>query len=962
MRPRVRRMRVLMLTWEFPPRSVGGIAAHVDGLSQALAQSGHDVVLLTLSHPGAPADSRVGGVRVLRARADLPWLPDDELVARVASANHHLVQLSTRLGNWVPHVVHAHDWQVAWAADTLATLHRAKLIATFHSTERGQHGGRVPPGQPSTIHAIESWLAHDADRGRHQLQVHGQRGDQRLRAPGRAHPPDPQRHRPDVVVDGRVAGRADPARVHVGPGPVREGLPGARPGDAAAAFARAGDRVRHRWPRQLPPGAAVADRPRGRQRPRAPPRLPARRPAAGHGPPGRVRGHPVAVRAVRHRRPGGARRRRAARRRPHRRARRADRRHRRRTAVRARQRRRAGDVHRDGAHRPRPSPTTCAARARRCSPTATRGRPSPAPRPASTPATRRRRSTTASLAAVRAEAVIEDPPDRGRHPAPATEHRVGEVGTIRPHAPGSTLRGHPRHPPGPGRTPRAGQQPALELGRRGHPPVRPPLAGLAARHRPSGRDGPHDDGRAPGRAGRRPRHRQRHRRRVPPPADGAQGHDVVRLARRLPAALGRLLLARVRHQRGPPAVLRRPRRARRRPPQGVVRPRRAARRHRPAVHRGLLPPAPRRRGLAAGERRRLHAALARARRHGRRADRRPRRRRRQGPRLAGRCRAHPALPPRHRRRRQLARRRRRHRPPLRRRRAPPPAPGDRARHRRRAGAARPRPGARRVPHQRGPRRLPRAGAGPRARRPAAWRSTPPSRSSAVVACSRPTRPCRPASTASRASCSSRTSPTSPPSAACRSTSCSPSACARTSARRRRGAEVQHGGDGSAPGGPLQRRRPPPRRREPPDVPGPVARRHASARCRSARSPTASTGARGRRPASTPCSPASSARTGTAPTPQRWGRVRDIDPRRGVGHAERRPRRARAPRPPAPRRGRARPDRAHRRLRPPLRHVQAGDAAAADADRLCDLLHDSRPAGAVRVRRQGPPRRHARARS
>ncbi len=156
-------MRVLMLTWEFPPRSVGGVPAHVDGLSQALALAGNDVVLLTLSHPGAPADSRVGDIRVLRARTDLPWLPDDELVARVASANHHLVQLSTRLGSWVPDVVHAHDWHVAWAADTLAAIHGAKLIATFHSTERGQHGGRVPPGQPSTIHAVESWLAHDAD-------------------------------------------------------------------------------------------------------------------------------------------------------------------------------------------------------------------------------------------------------------------------------------------------------------------------------------------------------------------------------------------------------------------------------------------------------------------------------------------------------------------------------------------------------------------------------------------------------------------------------------------------------------------------------------------------------------------------------------------------------------------------------------------------------------------------------
>ena len=153
-------MRVLMLTWEFPPRSVGGVGAHVDGLSQALAAAGHDVALLTLSHPGSPADGLVGGVRVLRARADLPWLPDDAVVARVASANHHLVQLSARLVPWRPDVIHAHDWQVAWAADTLATLYDAKLVATFHSTERGQHGGRVPPGTPSTIHAVESWLAH----------------------------------------------------------------------------------------------------------------------------------------------------------------------------------------------------------------------------------------------------------------------------------------------------------------------------------------------------------------------------------------------------------------------------------------------------------------------------------------------------------------------------------------------------------------------------------------------------------------------------------------------------------------------------------------------------------------------------------------------------------------------------------------------------------------------------------
>ncbi len=156
-------MRVLMLAWEFPPAYVRGNAAHVDGLSRALAAVGCEIVLATLATTGVPDDVVDRGVRVLRARTDLPWLPDDELVTRVVSANHHLVKLATRLDGWVPDIVHAHDWQVAWAGDTLAELCGARLAATFHATERGRHGGRVPPGEASTIHAVESWLAHRAD-------------------------------------------------------------------------------------------------------------------------------------------------------------------------------------------------------------------------------------------------------------------------------------------------------------------------------------------------------------------------------------------------------------------------------------------------------------------------------------------------------------------------------------------------------------------------------------------------------------------------------------------------------------------------------------------------------------------------------------------------------------------------------------------------------------------------------
>lgn len=156
-----------MLSWEYPPFVVGGIAAHADGLARAMVRGGHDVVVLTLNRrePGtqpAPEDEVVDGVRVLRAMADLPWLPEGDLVARMASANHQLVALAAKLGTWKPDVVHAHDWLVAWAGDTLKTWFDRPLVATIHATERGRHGGHLPPGMPAAINAVEWWLTYQA--------------------------------------------------------------------------------------------------------------------------------------------------------------------------------------------------------------------------------------------------------------------------------------------------------------------------------------------------------------------------------------------------------------------------------------------------------------------------------------------------------------------------------------------------------------------------------------------------------------------------------------------------------------------------------------------------------------------------------------------------------------------------------------------------------------------------------
>ena len=158
-----------MLSWEFPPRATGGMAAQVTGLSAALAAGGHDVVVLTIAERPAELEAKPPpGVRVLRTLVDLPWLPPVETVTRVASANHAITKLGSRfvgdLAGWEPDVVHGHDWQLGWAADSLASRYDVPFVLTMHGTERVRHGGQLPLGHPTDINSIEWWLAFQADR------------------------------------------------------------------------------------------------------------------------------------------------------------------------------------------------------------------------------------------------------------------------------------------------------------------------------------------------------------------------------------------------------------------------------------------------------------------------------------------------------------------------------------------------------------------------------------------------------------------------------------------------------------------------------------------------------------------------------------------------------------------------------------------------------------------------------
>jgi len=109
--------RVLMLSWEFPPRIVGGIARHVDELSRALASAGVEVDVLTAHHPGAPSEEIVQpGLRVLRAGPSPVQSVD--FICDIHQLDFGLLQrfiTADRRQSRGYDLIHAHEWLVAFA-------------------------------------------------------------------------------------------------------------------------------------------------------------------------------------------------------------------------------------------------------------------------------------------------------------------------------------------------------------------------------------------------------------------------------------------------------------------------------------------------------------------------------------------------------------------------------------------------------------------------------------------------------------------------------------------------------------------------------------------------------------------------------------------------------------------------------------------------------------------------------
>lgn len=160
-------MRILLLSWEYPPHVVGGLGRHVGALARSLADAGHEVHVVTRDLPDAPEvrDAVEDGVHVVRIPEAPPVIGFDQLVAWVLAFNNRIQAVAGRLLRERPFdVIHAHDWLVAYAAAGLKETWEVPVVATVHATEYGRHQGWLPGPMNKLIHQVEWWLTYEARR------------------------------------------------------------------------------------------------------------------------------------------------------------------------------------------------------------------------------------------------------------------------------------------------------------------------------------------------------------------------------------------------------------------------------------------------------------------------------------------------------------------------------------------------------------------------------------------------------------------------------------------------------------------------------------------------------------------------------------------------------------------------------------------------------------------------------
>jgi glycosyltransferase, family 1 len=131
-----------MLTWEYPPRVVGGISKVVYDLSHKMVKEGNEVTVVTYRDgDNVKYYENDKGVEVYRV--DNYMIRPNNFIDWIMQLNFNMITKTNEIinKNGKFDVIHAHDWLVAYSAKSIKESYNIPLISTIHATESGRNSG-----------------------------------------------------------------------------------------------------------------------------------------------------------------------------------------------------------------------------------------------------------------------------------------------------------------------------------------------------------------------------------------------------------------------------------------------------------------------------------------------------------------------------------------------------------------------------------------------------------------------------------------------------------------------------------------------------------------------------------------------------------------------------------------------------------------------------------------------------
>jgi len=127
-------MKILMLSLEYPP-CTGNISDYVYHLSRGLIDLGHEINLVTIESGTCPIKEEQNGIFITRVKAAFPYTED--FTKWVLQVNFSMIEECIRIIEKFgkADLIHAHDWNTAFAAKTIKWAYNIPLVCNIHSTE-----------------------------------------------------------------------------------------------------------------------------------------------------------------------------------------------------------------------------------------------------------------------------------------------------------------------------------------------------------------------------------------------------------------------------------------------------------------------------------------------------------------------------------------------------------------------------------------------------------------------------------------------------------------------------------------------------------------------------------------------------------------------------------------------------------------------------------------------------------